>query len=207
MEKTKNQKYLFQKKKVTFTQKIFGKGLNAAGYILIGLKEFGGNFLKDFADSLPKRDSRFALMRAMLGSTYQNGFKKNVIEVNLARLKQAGLIGKLENKKIYYLTPKGEELVVFIKDRYSILEKPWDGKIRLVIFDIPEDKRFEREWLRQELLLLQYKLLQKSVYIGKSLIPDDLYQELIKKGIFEDVHIFTLENVDKEEKIRKLLED
>jgi len=207
MRKRENQKYLFQRKKVSFAQKIFEEGLNAAGYILLGLKDFGSNFAHDFADSLPKRDPRFALMRAMLGSNHKGGFKKNTVEVNLARLKREGLIEEAKDKKFYYLTPRGEKLAAFIKDRYSILEKPWDGKIRLVVFDIPEDKRSQREWLRQELLLMQYKSLQKSVYIGKYPIPNDLYQELIKNGIFENVHIFTLEKADKKERILKFLKD
>lgn len=207
MKKTRNQQYLFQRKKISFTQKVFEKGLNAAGYILMGLKDFGGGFLQSFADSLPGRDPRFALMKAILGSNHRKGFKKNTVEVNIARLKREGLIEEVKDKKIYYLTQKGEEMVAFIKDRYSILEKPWDGKIRLVVFDISENKRSQREWFRQELLLMQYKLLQKSVYVGKYPIPDDLYQELTKNGIFESVHIFTLEKADKKENILKILKD
>lgn len=204
MKKIKNQKYLFQRKKINFTQKIFEEGLNAAGYILIGLKDFGSEFLQYFAESLPKKDPRFTLMRTLLTPDFKEGFKKNTIKVNMGRLKREGLIEESEKKKIYYLTEKGEELVAYLKDRYSILEKPWDGKVRLVVFDIPENRKFQRNWLRLELLLMQYKPLQKSVYVGKHPIPDDLYQELIKNGLFENVYIFTLEKFDKQDKLLNL---
>jgi DNA-binding transcriptional regulator PaaX len=202
----KNQRYLFQKKKITFAKRIFNKGLNAAGCILLGLKNFGTDFPKYFAQGLPKKDPRFVLIRALLSDNSKDGFEESVLRVNLGRLEREGLIAKGEKKKVYYLTDKGEEIVAYIRDRYSILEKPWDGKIRLVIFDIPENKRSQREWLRLELLLMQYKLLQKSVYIGKYPIPDDFYQELIKNGIFEDVHIFALAKSDKQDRLCRLLE-
>jgi len=207
MERIKNQKYLFQKKKTSFAKRIFNKGLNAAGYILLGLKDFGTEFPKYFAEGLPKKDPRFVLMRALLAADSKDGFKNSTIRVNIRRLKKEGLIAKDEKKKVYYLTDKGEEMAVYIRDRYSILEKPWDGKIRLVIFDIPENKKSQREWLRLELLFMQYKLLQKSVYIGKYPIPGDFYQELIKNGIFENVYIFILEKSDKQDRLRQLLRD
>ena len=98
-------------------------------------------------------------------------------------------------------------MVVYIKDRYSILEKPWDKKLRLVVFDIPEKDKYLREWIRGELGLLLFKRLQKSVYIGKYSIPDDLYQDLIKNDIFQNVHIFTIDEADKQEELIKMLNE
>lgn len=75
-----------------------------------------------------------------------------------------------------------------------------------MIFDIQEKKKYFRNWLRAELGLLMFKQLQKSVYIGKYPIPDDLYQDLIKNNLFQDVHIFTINEADKQEELMKLLE-
>jgi CRISPR-associated endonuclease Cas2 len=41
----------------------------------------------------------------------------------------------------------------------------WDGKWRIVIFDIPEKKKKAREALREKLKELGFKELQKSVFI------------------------------------------
>jgi DNA-binding transcriptional regulator PaaX len=77
----------------------------------------------------------------------------------------------------------------------------------LVVFDISEKEKWLRNWLRRELLLMQFKPLQKSVYIGKYPIPDDLYQEIIKNKLFENVYVFTIEKVDKEDQILKFLNE
>jgi len=206
MGKIKQQKYIFQIKKATLAEKIFKKGLNAAAFILLGLKSFGSDFLKNFTFQLPKKDSRFTLLRAFLPQPF-SGFKKATLKVNLSRLLKLGLIEKSKREKVYCLTDKGEELVLYIQNRYSILEKPWDGKIRLVVFDISEKEKWLRNWLRRELLLMQFKPLQKSVYVGKYPIPDDLYQEIIKNKLFENVYVFTIEKVDKEDQILRFLNE
>lgn len=207
IQKSKNPKYLFQRKRVSFVRRIFEKGLNAAGYILIGLKERGSEFLHEFAESAPRRDPRFSLLRALILESDDKKIEKNTITVNLRRLKRAGLIRKIEKQKqkIYCLTDRGEKFVTYIENRYNILSKPWDNKIRLVIFDIPESKKSLREWLRQELLLMQFRALQKSAYIGRYPLPEDFYQELIKNEIFENIHIFTIDQSDKKEEILQIL--
>ena len=95
----KNQQYIFQIKKVTFAEKIFKKGLNAAGFILLGLKNLGYEFLKNFKLELPKRDPRFALLRALLPPHF-SGFKKPTLRVNLSRLIKLGLIEKSKKERI-----------------------------------------------------------------------------------------------------------
>ena len=65
----------------------------------------------------------------------------------------------------------------YIENRYLVLNKPWDGKLRIVIFDIPEHKKGWRDWIRQELILLQFQQLQKSVHIGKYPLPESFYKE------------------------------
>ena len=97
-------------------------------------------------------------------------------------------------------------MITYIENRYAILEKPWDKKIRVIVFDIPERERGFRKWLRTELGLLAFKQLQKSVYIGKYPIPDDLYQDLIKNNLFNYVHIFTIDEANKQKELLKLLE-
>ncbi|MCK4474103.1 hypothetical protein KAU40_02475 [Candidatus Parcubacteria bacterium] len=211
MAETKNTKYTFQKKKLNFTKRLFEKGLNAASYILFALKDFPKDLHENFYDvflaELPNSYPGFKLMKVMFGydSKKKMGFKKHTIQVNISRLKKQGLIIEDEGSK-FRLTAKGEEMIAYIKDRHSILEKPWDNKIRVVVFDIPEKKKHFREWLRTEIGLLLFKPLQKSVYIGKYPIPDDLYQEIIRNGFFNDIHIFTINEADKQKELLELLE-
>ena len=206
MKKTKDSKYLFQRKKASFTKKLFEEGLNATSYVLFAIKDFSTEFPQAFLRGLPNSYPGFALMKAMFGCKSKKGFKKDTIRVNISRLKKRGLITEDKGSK-FRLTVKGEEMIAYIKDRRSILEKPWDKKIRVVVFDIPEKERNFRKWLRTELGLLLFKPLQKSVYIGKYPIPDDLYQDVIKNNLFNDVHIFTINEADKQKELLKLLEE
>lgn len=208
-KKTKNTKYIFQRRKITFTKKLFEGGLNAASYLLLRLEDLGESFIDNFIGQLPSSYPGFNLMKMICGCDSKKrlkNFDRNVININLSRLKKEGLIVEGKNKKIH-LTANGKEIILYIKDRFSILEKPWDNKIRIVIFDISEKKRRVREWLRQELFLLQFKQLQKSVYVGKYPLSDILYQDIIKNEIFKDVYIFTMDQVDKQDELFKFLEN
>lgn len=65
------------------------------------------------------------------------------------------------------LTEKGEMLVLrFDPDKLRVKIPPrWDGKWRLVIFDIPEKKVAARRALRNHLRKLGFVQLQRSVWI------------------------------------------
>lgn len=85
------------------------------------------------------------------------------------RLKQCGIIsGYLKDKqKFIKLTKKGKKrLKKYLLSALEI-ESPskWDKKWRLVIFDIPDDKKNEREIFRRKLEELGFLKLQESVYI------------------------------------------
>lgn len=195
-----SKKYFFQNKR-GFTKKFFEKGLSATTYILLSLKEAGEGFL----DSLPDCYPSFALMKMMFGrGKYKPKFKKEVVRLNLCRLKKQGLIARNPKKKVYYLTEEGKELVVFIEDRLVLLNAPWDGKFRIVVFDIPENKKGWRRWLRQQLSFLQFQMLQESVYIGKRPLPQGFYQEINDLGLNRYVFVLTVGEIDKNEEILEL---
>ena len=85
------------------------------------------------------------------------------------RLKHAGIIREYlkDKERFIKLTEKGKKR--FKKYVLSALEielpAKWDRKWRLVIFDIPDDKRIERDLLRRKLESLGFFKLQESVYV------------------------------------------
>ena len=202
---TKNSEYIFQRKKVNFTRRLFANGLNISTFILFTIKNSKETFYQVFLAELPDSYPGFKLLKSMFGCNSKKEFKKDSIRVNISRLKKQGLITEDKDRK-FCLTAKGEEMIAYIKDRHFILKKPWDKKIRVVVFDIPEKEKRLRQWFRAELGLLAFKRLQKSVYIGKYPIPNDLYQDLIKNNLFNSVHIFTINEADKQKKLIQLLE-
>ncbi len=200
-------KYFFQMKKRNFTQRLFKQKPNAASCILFALKESGRGFLEDLPSSYPG----FALMKWTFGiGPYKKKaveFQKATIRTNLHRLIKDGLIIKDPKQKIYCLTDEGKKFVAYIQNRYSILKKKWDGKLRIVIFDVPEKKKHWRRLIRRELLLMQYQQLQKSVYVGKYPLPESFCKEMEEAGLGSYVFIFTVDKVDRKAEILEMLGD
>ncbi|MDD5289983.1 MAG: CRISPR-associated endonuclease Cas2 [Patescibacteria group bacterium] len=83
---------------------------------------------------------------------------------------------KRNGQKFYYLTKKGKKITTELLVKYKIKKQKWDGQWRILIFDIPENKRRFRDNMRQSLLNLGFIKLQKSVWITPYDIIDDLYE-------------------------------
>jgi|CXWL01.1.fsa_nt_gi DNA-binding transcriptional regulator PaaX len=86
----------------------------------------------------------------------------------LSRLEQSGLV-RVEGgwgKRMVTLTQKGEEVAESIEDAEYIIPEPafWDGKWRVVIFDITENRRRARDRLRHMLQHVGFIRIQDSVW-------------------------------------------
>lgn len=195
------QKYFFQQQQQQrrLAQRVFEKGINIPIGILLAIKETGEGFLRSLPDCYPT----FRLMRAMFGvEKYPKPkWKRAEIRASLHRLRKQGLIVRDKTKKIYRLTEAGKKYISYVKDYSSVLRSDWDGKYRLIIFDIPERKKEWRRWLVKELSLLQFQLLQKSVYIGKNPLPKTLYQTIENNGLGSFIFLLTVGEIDKKETI------
>ena len=197
------EKYFFQKKKNTFTRKFFQKGFSAASYVLFALKESGKLALRDLPSCYPG----IKLAKDIFGvESGKYDFTDQTIRTNLRRLEKQGLVARDPKRKICFLTEEGENFIGYIEDRYLLLKQPWDGKLRIVIFDIPENKRYWRKWLRRELILLQYVQAQKSVYVGKIPLPKSLYEEIAKSGLQKNIFVLTAGEIDRKEEILNIFD-
>lgn len=84
---------------------------------------------------------------------------------------------KRGRKLIFEITPLGRKYLSIgaILNNFTdeIKAQVWDGKWRLVIFDVPEKKRWIRNFLRRELLYNGFYQLQKSVWITPyNIVPE-----------------------------------
>lgn len=127
------------------------------------------------------------------------------------RLKTAGLIATYQEGKQRFieLTPEGKRKIVhyLFEDERVPLPKSWDGKWRVVVFDIPENQRPVRDAVRQLLNRVGFYQLQRSVYI----YPHDCigiirYLEEIY-DINEYVQFIVAERVETEEDLITLFHD
>ena len=87
----------------------------------------------------------------------------------IAYAKKAGYIEMVDkNSQQYYaLTKKGNDKLYFqlLHNLKIDKSKKWDGKWRIVIFDIPNKYNRARDFLRDKLRDLQFVQMQKSVYM------------------------------------------
>jgi|SRR3989344_3196877 len=92
------------------------------------------------------------------------------IDIAFKKLSKSGLIEiitKADGKKYTRLTPKGKKSLLKFEVEGLLKHRPtkWDGKYRVVIFDIKEKIRFSRDDLRYTLLKFGFVRLQNSVWV------------------------------------------
>jgi len=98
--------------------------------------------------------------------------KKNLkysINDSFARLREKGLIEIVEinGKKVARITKRGESKLDFL-DRHNFklkIPKEWDGRWRIVAFDIKESRSKTRFLLRKTLSQIGFIRLQNSVWL------------------------------------------
>ena len=101
----------------------------------------------------------------------------------LSYLRKTGLVENVGAE--LKVTNKGQE---YIKKKMNSLKQFYFNfdknapKNLLMMFDIPETKKAEREWLRWHLKKFNYSMIQKSVWVGPSPLPKEFldYIETIK---------------------------
>jgi len=96
-------------------------------------------------------------------------FNLSYLRRNLERLKKQKLveIDQKDGQTIIKITKAGKRKVLrYALDELEIPEtKFWDGKWRMVIYDIPTNKRYLSDLLNQTLKNLGFLSLQKSVFL------------------------------------------
>ena len=120
--------------------------------------------------------------------------KKESARMILWRLQKKGLVEK--KKSGFQITKLGLKTVKEFQEKE---EEQWDGKWRIVMFDIPEKNRDGRNWLRWQLISLEYKPIQKSVFMGKSPLAEDFYEEILFRKLNNCVRLMTVGEVDDDE--------
>jgi len=128
--------------------------------------------------------------------------KRRSIFSTVSRLKSEGYLKEVEQKgrKQYIATLKGKaKILAFIKK-----DKSWDGKWRIVIFDVPETKKKMRNYFRARLFDLGFRKLQESVWICPYNISN-IVEELIDFcQAHEYIHYLLVEELDNKDVLMKL---
>ncbi len=94
---------------------------------------------------------------------YRNGFGDE-----LAKLERQSLVERspeAAKDRLYRLTEAGRLHALGGRDPQTWWSRAWDGRWRLVLFDIPMSRNTERKWLRRYLRNRHFGCLQGSVWI------------------------------------------
>src|SRR3989344_9236435 len=157
--------------------------------ILMVLKELGSITIESFFN--PKFAKKYGYSHL-----YQN---RSTYNLATTRLAEKGLIKK--DKDIYYLTSGGEKEAFFcyLKENRFFVNKSgykWDGKWRIIFFDIPEKKRRYRDELRSMLKTIGFKEFQKSIWIYPYKVPKFLKEILFDESIKHYTRLITTDNIE-----------
>lgn len=117
-------------------------------------------------------------------SDYPKSIKKDSLSRAIKRLRERGLLEQEQREMdeiVFRLTQEGRNLALLIGDNVG----DWDGRWRIVVFDIPESKRIVRDVLRKRLKRWGFEPWQKSVWASKKNVTIKL-REFIKELKIED---------------------
>ncbi|OHA83141.1 MAG: CRISPR-associated endonuclease Cas2 [Candidatus Yonathbacteria bacterium RIFOXYC1_FULL_52_10] len=99
----------------------------------------------------------------------RRSYNKRYITNAISRLKAKNYITTVVqgSKKYIRLTKEGEAHLLLIQNRQVCVPRPqtWDGKWRIVVFDIPEKQRAVRRKVRAGLVSFGFRRLQDSVWV------------------------------------------
>lgn len=124
--------------------------------------------------------------------------KNSTFRVEVARFLKTGEIEKIIDKKgrpCFRLCSPGYERLERTYPLFKLYRKVWDGKWRIVIFDISENERVVRDSLRFKLISLGFGKLQESVYITPLDVLGDIKEFLKIKKIYGKVIVFEAKEV------------
>jgi CRISPR-associated endonuclease Cas2 len=119
--------------------------------------------------------------------------KKQSISNAIYRLSKNGCVRK--SGDVIFLLPKAKKYIENKKSRlltFNSLSRKSFSKNFMVMFDIPESKKAEREWFRSHLKKFGYKMIQRSVWVGSSLLPKDFTEYLKEIKLENCIKIFKL---------------
>ena len=137
----------------------------------------------------------------------KNNYERQRVKQTVKRLEKSGYIKirKQNGKEKIVITQKGKRKVLeydFNKMKLKIPKK-WDGLWRMVIFDIPEDRKSVRNAISYKLKDLGFYPLQKSVFV----FPHECRNEIDFVGEFffarKHIRYMEMKDIDDDSKLRK----
>lgn len=129
-------------------------------------------------------------------------FNPYSLKFNLKRLKEQKVVEiiKENGQEIIKLTKKGyTKYLKFKLEELSLSGKRWDGRWRIVIYDISKFKRSQQTAFRYILKYINFLLLQKSVYLTPYPCEEQITYLREYFGLGDEVLLIRADKIENEE--------
>ncbi len=122
----------------------------------------------------------------------------------LKRLEERGWIKIFKEKESEFvkLTKNGKLQALLVKAKME-QPKKWDGKWRLIIYDIPEDSREQRHLFRKLLKHNGFYKLQASVFVSPYPLNSQAISYLKETGLDSYIRICRIDELDDDVDLKK----
>ncbi len=129
---------------------------------------------------------------------------KEYFKTAINRLANSGYLKLVRQNGVLFLeiTKQGEIKTLM---HQAVLQRPknWDGKWRVIIFDIPENSRNTRAQLRYLLKRNDFYKLQASVFISPYSLNRQAIDYLKETGLIKFIRILRVDEVDDDSDLKK----
>lgn len=116
--------------------------------------------------------------------------EKSVYNQNIYRLKKNGYLN--QDQDTFILSSKG---VAYYTNQYRHIKSKIEKKNKIIfIFDIPENKKKVREWIRFQIKFWDFEMIQKSVWVGYGPFPLEFLNRLKLLEVDKCVKIFNVQS-------------
>lgn len=175
------------------------KRLRVRDKLLLGLAIFGDLYF-EVAEPL---SAQLGKIKGVLPPNY----KSTNFAATVSKMLKTGYIEKVIKKREPYfrLTSAGKKTLVRDFPIFSLRKKKWDGKWRIVIYDIPDEKKWLREQLQSKLKELGFGMIKESTYITPFDVAEDLREFIIAQKLDEFVFVCVAKQIFAEDE--RLLAD
>ena len=178
-----------------------GEGVISTSEVVLTILEsgYGASYSTMERNLRERRESKLANHIAELK------LEKQKIYSTLNRLKKNGFLDVVDQN--WKITNSGKnKLAKLIKTNNNRLpsanyKKEASNNVKIITYDVPESRKRERDWLRLSLANLGFKMMHKSVWIGKVKIPEDFLDDIKILKLSDFVEILS---ITKSGNIRKL---
>ncbi len=155
--------------------------------------------LSSAAYSLPRPfETKYAWARRLRNVDADRAYRAlyNMEKQGWIKVKREG------NNRFIALTEQGQLEALLRKASVQRAAK-WDGKWRVVIFDIPEEANYKRSHFRRLLRQNHFMKLQASVYASPYPLNREAILYLRQKGLMDYIRILKVEEMDNDADLKK----